>query len=151
LFLLCSSKAVKAVMPQKYESLPQAESAWNLPVTAEAKPFHKRQATWARWEVRFWVATTVLFALLSAWLGSQLYLVRHRSSFAHGFEHELESAKHLIKIEEHLYQGSPRFLEDGTEYVPEPADGKPRTQYVGDPNEEIDNAWDLLHQGGRNT
>jgi hypothetical protein len=126
-------------MPQKYQALPQA---------AEAKPLRKRQATLARWAVRFWVTATLLFALLSAWLGSQLYLVRYRSSFAQGFEHGLEAAKHLIRIEERLFQGSPRFLEDGTEYVPDPADGKPRTQYVGDPSEEIDNAWDRLHQGG---
>lgn len=134
-------------MPQKYEALPQAESVCISPVAAEYEPFPKRQATWARWAVRFWVTATVLFALLSAWLGSQLYLVRCRSSFAQGFEHELEAAKQLIRIEERLYQGSPRFLEDGTEYVPSPADGKPRTQYVGDPSEEIDNAWDRLHQG----
>lgn len=131
----------------KYEALPQAESACISPIAAEAEPFPKRQATWSRWAVRFWVTATILLALVSAWLGSQLYIVRYRGSFAHGFQHELAAARHLIRIEERLFQGSPRFLEDGTEYVPDSADGKPRTQYVGDPSDEIDSAWDRLHQG----
>jgi hypothetical protein len=74
--------------------------------------------------------------------------VPYVNSFTQGFEHKLEAAKHLVMIEERLFQGSPRFMENGTEYVPEPTDGKPRTRYVGDPSEEIDNAWDRLHQGG---
>lgn len=93
------------------------------------------------------MTTTAVFALLSGWLSSQLYIVRYRSSFVQGFDHELEAAKHLIRIEERQFQGSPHFLEDGTEYVPDLADGKPRTQYVGDPSKEIDNAWDRLHEG----
>ncbi len=135
-------------MHQKYQALPQAESAWVSPGTAEAEPPRKLQTASARWAIRFWVTATVLFALLSAWLGLQLHLAGYRSPFTQGFEHELEAAKHLIRIEERVFQGSPRFLDDGTEYVPEPADGKPRTQYVGDPSEEIDNAWNRLHQGG---
>ncbi|KUJ13261.1 uncharacterized protein LY89DRAFT_721308 [Mollisia scopiformis] len=127
-------------MSQKYQALPQTADF-------EAQPLRKQQSTWARLAVKFWATATVLFALLSVWLGSQLYLVQNRSSFVRGFEHELDAAKHLIKIEERFSQGSPRFTEDGIEYVPQPADGMPRTQYVGDPSEEIDNAWDRLHQG----
>jgi hypothetical protein len=134
-------------MPQKYQALVQAESAWNSSLAADEKPLRKRQVIWARWAARFWVMATMLFALLSGWLGLQLYVMQNRSSFAHGFVHELKAAKHLIMTEERVFQGSPRFLEDGTEYVPGPADGKPRPQYVGDPSEEIDNAWDRLHQG----
>ena len=92
------------------------------------------------------MTATLLFALISIWLGSQLYLVRHHGSFIQGFEHELEAAKQFIRTEERFFEGSPRFREDGTEYVPD--SGKPRIQYVGDPNEEMDKAWDILHQGG---
>ncbi|KAK6080490.1 hypothetical protein SCUP515_03509 [Seiridium cupressi] len=134
-------------MSQEYEALPQAESACPSTLANEVNPLLKRQATWPPWVVRFWVTATVLFALLSAWLGWQLNLVHHRSSFAQGFEHELDAAKHWVRIEERVFQGSPRFTENGTEYVPEPADGKPRTQYVGDPTKEIDAAWDRLHEG----
>lgn len=137
-------------MSQKYEALPQAESALTSPTDAIAQPFREQQTSQARWLLRFWMTTTVFFALLSAWLTSQLYHESQSSSFARGFRHELSAAKHLIKTEERMFVGSPRFREDGTEYVPAPADGKPRTQYVGDPSEEIDDAWDVLHQGDNN-
>ena len=135
-------------MSQKYEAIPQAESAWISPVAASGTQLEKQQGIWTRWAINFWVTATVFFALFSAFLGSQLYRARCTGSFSQGFQHELEAAKHLIRVEERLFQGSPRFLEDGTEYVPDPTDGKPRTQYVGDPSGEIDKARDRLHQGG---
>lgn len=54
-------------------------------------------------------------------------------------------AKHLLEIHEKWFEGSPSFLNDGTEYVPE-LDHE-ESQYTGEPSKEIDRNWELLHWG----
>lgn len=58
-----------------------------------------------------------------------------------------DAAKHLIKVKTVDFGGSPRFKEDGTEYVPGPNDGEAHEAYVGTPRREIDHNWALLHWG----
>lgn len=58
---------------------------------------------------------------------------------------KLDAAKHLIEVSEVGFRGSPRFRDDGSEYVPE--DDRPAVAYVGTPRREIDHAWALLHWG----
>lgn len=56
-----------------------------------------------------------------------------------------DAAKHLIEVKTVDFGGSPRFKEDGTEYVPD--DGEEHEAYVGTPRREIDHNWALLHWG----
>ena len=56
-----------------------------------------------------------------------------------------EPAKHLIEVTEKWFEGSPSFLNDGTEYVPEPEHEE--VQYTGEPSRQIDRNWELLHWG----
>lgn len=63
-----------------------------------------------------------------------------------------EAAKKVIKLEEYKFLGSPAFLDDGTEFVPEPTPGPIKTlgvtdDYVGEPSKELDWNWNQLHWG----
>ena len=135
----------KGMNSQKYHSIPQDEDA----------EFYKAQVLargggrvdHARWALPLFVATTIFFATLSAFLGIKLNDVHQEGSFKRGFDHELRAAKAIIRVDDRMFEGSPRFRNDGTEFVPEPADGRSRPQYVGEPSKEIDDAWDVLHQG----
>lgn len=63
-----------------------------------------------------------------------------------------DAAKHLIQVKTVDFGGSPRFKEDGTEYVPVPDNGEAHHKaYVGTPRREIDHNWALLHWGGFDT
>jgi hypothetical protein len=63
-----------------------------------------------------------------------------------------EAATKVIKLEEYKFLGSPAFLDDGTEFVPEPTPGALKTlgvtdMYVGEPSKELDWNWNQLHWG----
>jgi len=53
--------------------------------------------------------------------------------------------QHLIEVEEKWFEGSPRFQNDGKEYVPEPE--YEQSQYTGKPSQAVDHNWELLHWG----
>ncbi|KAI4863016.1 hypothetical protein F4820DRAFT_428419, partial [Hypoxylon rubiginosum] len=129
---------------KEYLTLPQDELS---PPNLDQQAKQRRKRTRSRWTVGFFASTTVIFAVLSVWLGSQLHAARSPGTFETGFRTELGPAKRLIKLEERLFTGSPAFLDDGTEYVPPPPDGIPRPKYVGEPSREIDHNWALLHWG----
>lgn len=96
----------------------------------------------------FWVLTTALFAALTTWLGARVYrLERPHGTFSQGYRNEFNAATHLIELEQRKFTGTPKFLDDGTEYVPEPRDGVPLPKYVGAPSKEIDHEWSMLHWG----
>ncbi|KAF7186667.1 Cyclochlorotine biosynthesis protein R [Pseudocercospora fuligena] len=57
----------------------------------------------------------------------------------------IEPAKAVIELHDTVFKGSPEFLDDGTEYVPD--DGISRPVYVGEPRRSIDHEWALLHWG----
>lgn len=63
-----------------------------------------------------------------------------------------EAAKKVIELEEYKFLGSPAFLDDGTEFVPEPTPGPLKTlgvtdMYVGEPSKALDWNWNQLHWG----
>jgi hypothetical protein len=45
--------------------------------------------------LKFWIGSTISFAILSTWLALQLYLT-HKSSFATGYDNELREIYHLL-------------------------------------------------------
>lgn len=59
----------------------------------------------------------------------------------------IDAAKHLIEVKTIPFGGSPRFKDDGTEFVPESEDGEEHEAYIGTPRREIDHNWALLHWG----
>nr|A0A8J9R8Y7.1 RecName: Full=UstYa family oxidase phomYd; AltName: Full=Phomopsin biosynthesis cluster protein Yd [Diaporthe leptostromiformis]BDA39151.1 DUF3328 [Diaporthe leptostromiformis] len=103
---------------------------------------------------RLLAASTVALVMVSLWLGWELHTAKFGSmgSFQYGFKYELEAAKKVIKLEEYKFLGSPIFLDDGTELVPEPTPGPMKTlgvtdMYVGEPSKELDWNWNQLHWG----
>nr|A0A142I738.1 RecName: Full=UstYa family oxidase phomYd'; AltName: Full=Phomopsin biosynthesis cluster protein Yd' [Diaporthe leptostromiformis]AMR44290.1 DUF3328 protein [Diaporthe leptostromiformis] len=101
---------------------------------------------------RLLAASTVALVMVSLWLGWELHTAKFGSmgSFPYGFKYELEAAKKVIKLEEYKFLGSPIFLDDGTELVPEPTPGPMKTlgvtdMYVGEPSKELDWNWNQLH------
>lgn len=132
-----------------YADLNQYDSL--LPKDSEKLWLHytvlQRQHRQYRWVLSFFVLGTISLAALSAWLGSQLYHLQQDGSFSQGFRNEFAPAKHLIKVEKRKFEGSPKFLDDGTEYVPEPPDDNPHPVYVGTPSREVDHEWAMLHWG----
>lgn len=129
---------------KSYTSLPQTEIDYRTSNSKQKAPWWRVNSDFYR-NPSFWVTTTVFFATLSVWLGLQLYWQQYKSSFTNGFNNELEPAKHLIQIEEKWFEGSPRFLNDGTEYVPKSESEE--SQYTGEPSRAIDRSWELLHWG----
>lgn len=161
------SKFLSRFASGKYDVLPSTEEEKQSVTSEEDIPRVRSQS---RWAVNFWLLTTILFASLSAWLGTELHARKFTGSFEKGFSTELgksrsffctpsqwfsasrlyltvylESARHLIQVEQVTFKGSPHFHEDGSEYVPD--DGQNSPQYVGEPSRAIDHAWALLHFG----
>lgn len=67
-----------------------------------------------------------------------------RAAFATEMLIHLAAARHQISIQHVRFDGSPSFTEEGEEYVPEHP-GKPR--YVGEPSDEVDEAWNQITKG----
>ncbi|EAA30500.3 hypothetical protein GE21DRAFT_10623 [Neurospora crassa] len=136
-----------------YFSLPQAEDGPEPLQSQQEKRNQRQQQQQSIWPSKtllsFWIFMSLFFACTTTWLTAELHAVRKHGSFAQGFRSELDAAKHLIKVKTVDFGGSPRFKEDGTEYVPVPSDGEAAhyKAYVGTPRREIDHNWALLHWG----
>ncbi|KAK3949211.1 hypothetical protein QBC32DRAFT_176948, partial [Pseudoneurospora amorphoporcata] len=157
-FFSITSKSSKH---EPYFSLPQAEQDGDSgplhPQQEKGQQQHEQQRRrsplcWPSKALTFWIFMSLFFACTTTWLTAELHAVRKEGSFAKGFRGELDAAKHLISVKTTLFGGSPRFKEDGTEYVPDMDRGNMNGEehhgaYVGTPRREIDHNWALLHWG----
>ncbi|KAH8805171.1 hypothetical protein F5884DRAFT_798588 [Xylogone sp. PMI_703] len=92
------------------------------------------------------VVLSLVIATLCASSTLLLYQRTKSSSFQKleaGFPTDYKPVLPEVDIEEVLFTGGPAFDENGDMYIPNPA----RIKYIGDPNEEIDQAWDELIKG----
>lgn len=87
-----------------------------------------------------WVISTVIFALLSAFLAfRELYHESHVGTFDTGFSTDISiQDRPPISIVQHKFTGSPRFDANGSGYETAPS------KYAGEPRPEIDAAWQAL-------
>ncbi|KAL9624357.1 MAG: hypothetical protein Q9160_001319 [Pyrenula sp. 1 TL-2023] len=88
-----------------------------------------------------WILSAVLFILLGVSWVFQFSSKSGGASFEHGFNTELIPAKPHIQLHKVRYRGTPIFDENGDEYV-QYLPGE--TKYVGEPSDEIDEAWNQL-------
>ncbi|KAL8906711.1 MAG: hypothetical protein Q9207_001837 [Kuettlingeria erythrocarpa] len=88
-----------------------------------------------------WALSTALLVLLGASWALKWSNECGISTYERGFETELGPAKPHIRMQKVRYRGTPIFGDDGEEFV----DYLPgETKYVGEPSDEIDEAWNEL-------
>ncbi|KAF0319653.1 hypothetical protein GQ607_013133 [Colletotrichum asianum] len=111
------------------------------------------QAAWGRerrrlrWAVWLWFTTTLLFAGFSTWLTARQTFMSHFGSFEMGYATDFKAAAEHIELHVSTFEGTPAFMDDGTEYIPGRKDGTERLKFTGTPSREIDVNWYDLHLG----
>ncbi|KAF5495000.1 hypothetical protein CGCS363_v009268 [Colletotrichum siamense] len=111
------------------------------------------QAAWGRerrrlrWAVWLWFTTTLLFAGFSIWLTARRPFASHFGSFETGYATDFKAATEHIELHVSTFEGTPAFMDDGTEYIPGRKDGTERLKFTGTPSREIDVNWYDLHLG----
>jgi len=99
-----------------------------------------RRRTWSDSTIIPWVST-VIFASLSLYL----FLTRQRipslGSFEYGFKTELAASLPQISTESRWFTGTPKWTDDGVASL---SFGPREPRYVGEPSQEIDDAWEDL-------
>ncbi|KAJ0124048.1 hypothetical protein J7T55_012521 [Diaporthe amygdali] len=108
------------------------EEAYGSPDAVDAHRTVLRDVARRSHDSRFWIATTILFASLSAIMGwNQITSMISRS-------YETESAVPHIRIKQQQFTGAVRIGADGTSFRSIDPD---HTQYFGAPSPALDEAW----------
>ncbi|KAF3012432.1 hypothetical protein E8E14_011432 [Neopestalotiopsis sp. 37M] len=118
----------------------------------DLSPYRRHPNVWSCKSTLPWAVISTLLLTINLFLLIQLSTRRADclstsnglTNFDGGFETDMESARPFIETKLVKFTGSVAFYENGTMYRDYPKD---QPQYVGDPNAEIDAAWDDLLWG----
>ncbi|GJC96325.1 hypothetical protein CH63R_08367 [Colletotrichum higginsianum IMI 349063] len=134
-------------MPKLSHSMEAAEETTRLLNQIHEQAAWRRERRRLRWAAWLWFTITLLFAGLSALLTARRPDLNHFGSFDTGYATDLKAAAKHIELEVTTFEGTPGFMDDGTEYIPGREDGTQRLKYTGTPSREIDINWYNLHLG----